>query len=118
MPQDVEIFKTGYDPTKARVGFFSADSTATITIVVARYVRHVLLSPASVNVGQTVQVTSRVELDNGSAFTPALRVLSSSNPSVLSIVDSGWVRGASPGTATVTGTYQGLTGTLSVRVDP
>jgi hypothetical protein len=118
MPQDVQVSKTGYEQTKARVGLFAADATATITIMVARFVRYVLLSPASVKTGQTVQVTARVELDTGSAMATVPRVLSSSDPSVLSVVDGGWVKGIAPGTATVTGTYEGLTGTLTVRVDP
>jgi len=41
MPQDVQVSKTGYGQTKARVGSFSADSTATITIMMACFVRYV-----------------------------------------------------------------------------
>jgi hypothetical protein len=118
MPQDVQVSKTGYEQTKARVGLFSADSTATITIMVARFVRYVLLPPASVRVGQSVQITARVELDNGSAFVTPVRALSSSNPSVLSVIDADWVKGVAPGTATLTGSHNGVTGTVSLRVDP
>lgn len=64
------------------------------------------------------QVMARVELDNGAAIPTVARALSSSNPSVVSVIDAGWVKGIAPGTATLTGTYEGLTGTLALRVDP
>lgn len=64
------------------------------------------------------RVTSRVELDNGSAIATGVRALSSSNPSVLSVIDAGWVKGIAPGTATLTGSYDGVPGTVSLRVDP
>jgi len=65
-----------------------------------------------------VQVTARIELDNGSAMATGVRVLSSSNPSVLSVIDAGWVKGVAPGTATLTGSHDGVTGTVSLWVDP
>lgn len=43
-PQDVQVSKSGYQQTKARVGVFSADSTASITVVLPRYVRYGLLT--------------------------------------------------------------------------
>ena len=117
-PQDVQVTSTGYQQTKARVGTFSADSTAAITIRMPRFIAYVLVAPPSVKVGQTVRITARIELDNGSAFATGAGLLVSSNPAVLAVIDRDWVKGIAPGTVTVSGVYDGVTGTLPLRVDP
>lgn len=117
-PQDVQVTRLLYQQTNARVGLFSADSTATITIRMPRFIAYVLVAPPSVRVGETVQITARVELDNGSPFATAAGPLISSNPAVLTVIDRHWVRGIAPGSVTVSGVYEGVLGTVPLRVDP
>lgn len=117
-PQDVQVTSTGYQQTRARVGVFSADSTATITIRLPRFIGYTLIAPPSVKVGQTVQITARIELDNGSGILTPAGPLDSSNHAVLVVVDRNWVRGITPGSVTVSGVYEGVTGSVPLRVDP
>ena len=117
-PQDVQVTRLLYQQTKARVGLFSADSTAAITIRLPRFTGYLLVAPPSVRVGETVQITARVELDNGSAFVTAAGQLISSNPAVLAVIDRHWVKGIAPGSVTVSGVYEGVLGTAPLRVDP
>jgi hypothetical protein len=65
----------------------------------------------------------RVELDDGSTLTGGCvcSQLVSSDPSVVSVDGtgySGFIRGIAPGTATLTGTFYGVTAKLVVTVDP
>ena len=117
-PQDVQVTRLLYQQTNTRVGQFSADSTATITIRMPRFIAYVLVAPPSVRVGETVQITARVELDNGSVFPTAPERLFSSNPDVLTVVDRNWGKGIAPGSVTVSGVYEGVLGTVPLRVDP
>lgn len=90
-PEKVHVGKKiGYQRTTATVAFFPAGSTGNITIVVARYVRYVLV-PVSVTVGRTVHVTTRLELDNGASEFRGAEGLTSSNPSVIAVVDRGYI---------------------------
>ena len=117
-PQDLQVARIGYQQTTARVGLFSADSTATITIQMPRFISYLLVAPPFVRVGETVQITARIELDNGSAFATAAGQLISSNPAVLAVIDRHWVKGIAPGSVTVSGVYEGVLGTVPLRVDP
>jgi hypothetical protein len=112
-----QVKKRGYITMFGSPGPIAPDSSSTLNVSIPRIDRYVLTAPVSVKVGQDAEVKGFIELDNGSTMTAAGAV-SSSNPSVLNAIGGSWVRGVAPGTATVTATFDGVTGTLQVRVEP
>ncbi|MBA3340991.1 MAG: Ig-like domain-containing protein, partial [Gemmatimonadaceae bacterium] len=79
----------------------------------AAKVKSVSVSPssASVAVGQTVQLTAKTK-----PVTAATFVWASSNQSVATVSQSGLVTGVSAGSATVTATTSGKTGSSTITV--
>src|SRR5439155_484148 len=78
----------------------------------------VTVSPAtaSVPVGQTVQLTATPRDANGTPLTGRAVSWSSSNTSVATVSTSGRVTGAAAGSATITATSEGQSGTAAITV--
>src|SRR5206468_3343642 len=81
-------------------------------------VSSVTVSPASatVQVGQTVQLTATPKDASGNPLTGRMVTWSSSNNSVASVTSSGLVSGGAAGSATITATSEGQSGTASITV--
>src|SRR5204863_431992 len=71
---------------------------------------------ATVQVGQTVQLTATPKDSNGNALSGRTVTWTSSNTSVATVSTSGLVSGVTPGSATITATSEGKSGTASVTV--
>src|SRR6266849_2368281 len=93
----------------------SGTSAITVTAVP---VASVTVSPgsATVQVGQTVQLTATPKDANGNPLSGRAVAWSSSNPSVASVTSSGLVTGVAIGSATITATSEGQSGTASITV--
>ena len=120
--QSVRAMKDGYVPNDVFIFAAPSPSTTFVTDVTIRKIdRYTLLSPTSIRVGDSARVEGRVELDDGSSVTGCVCFsLVSSNPSVVAVDgsgSSGVIHGVAPGSATITGTYFGVTTTLVVRVN-
>src|SRR5438094_582144 len=73
---------------------------------------------ASVQAGQTVQLTATPKDANGAPLSGRTVTWSSSNTSVATVSNSGLVSGVTPGTATITATSEGKSGTSTITVPP
>src|SRR6266404_2193639 len=73
-------------------------------------------APASVVAGQTVQLTATPKDANGNALTGRVVTWSSSNTSVATVNGSGLVSGVVAGSATITATSEGQSGTSAITV--
>src|SRR5207302_5942968 len=71
---------------------------------------------ATVQTGQTVQLTATPRDANGAALSGRAVTWSSNNTSVATVSSSGLVSGVTPGSATITATSEGKSGTASVTV--
>jgi len=71
---------------------------------------------ASVQAGQTVQLTATPRDAGGTPLSGRTVTWSSSNTAVATVSNSGLVSGVTPGTATITATSEGKSGTSSVTV--
>src|SRR5205807_1505175 len=71
---------------------------------------------ASVQAGQTVQLTATPKDASGAPLSGRTVTWSSSNTTVATVSNSGLVSGVTPGTATITATSEGKSGTSSVTV--
>jgi len=97
----------------------SRTDTATVTVTCgASPVASVSVAPPSVAVpvGQTVQLTATPKDANGTALAGRTVTWSSSNTSVANVDGSGLVTAAAAGSATITATSEGQSGTSSVTV--
>jgi len=97
----------------------SRTDTATVTVTCgASPVASVSVAPPSVAVpvGQTVQLTATPKDANGAALAGRTVTWSSSNTSVANVDGSGLVTAAAAGSATITATSEGQSGTSSVTV--
>src|SRR2546425_305861 len=81
-------------------------------------VASVTVSPAtaSLQVGQTVQLTATPQDASGAALTGRVVTWASSNPAAATVNGSGLVTGAGAGSATITATSEGKSGTAAVTV--
>ena len=97
----------------------SGTASATVTAVLAP-VASVSVSPAtpSVTVGQTVQLTATAYDANNNVLTGRAVTWSSSNTGIATVSSSGVVTGVAAGSATITATSEGKSGTASVTVTP
>jgi len=93
------------------------NGTAAITVTVVP-VASVSVSPASATIllGQTAQLTATPKDANGSALTGRVVTWASSAPGVASVSASGLVTGVAAGSATLTATSEGKSGTASITV--
>src|SRR5207245_2695435 len=72
--------------------------------------------PASVEAGQTVQLTATPRDAGGNPLSGQTVTWSSSNTAVAAVSNSGLVSGVTPGSATITATSEGKSGTSSITV--
>ena len=91
----------------------SLRGTATLTVVGVQAVA-VEGAPASLILGTSAQLTAKLTLDAGAAAVPV--IWSSSDPAKVTVSGSGVVTGVAIGTATITATAEGKSGTALVRV--
>ena len=73
-------------------------------------------APATLQVGQTVQLTATPRDSNGNALSGRVVTWSSSTPSAATVSASGLVTGVAAGSATITAASEGKSGTASVAV--
>src|SRR5436853_6412711 len=73
---------------------------------------------ASVEAGQTVQLTATPKDAGGTPLSGRTVTWSSSNTSVAAVSSSGLVSGVTPGSATITATSEGKSGTSTITVTP
>ncbi len=101
----------------ASTGGKSGTASVTVTTV-APVVASVTVSPSSVSnsVGQTAQLTAAAKDGSGNTMTGQSITWSSSNSSVATVNGSGLVSSVGVGTATITATSSGKSGTASVTV--
>ncbi len=93
--------------------------TAALTVTAATVpVATVTVSPAtaSVNAGQTVQLTATTKDANGNTLTGRTITWSSGNTSVATVSGSGLVTGVAAGSATITATSEGKSGSSAITV--
>lgn len=93
--------------------------SATVNVT-ARPASAVIVSPGQVTLfaTQTVQLSALVTDDRGQVLPGKPVAFSSSNSQVATVSSSGLVTGISAGTATITATSEGVTGTALVTVSP
>src|SRR5207245_537755 len=73
---------------------------------------------ASVQAGQTVQLTATPRDAGGNPLSGRTVTWSSSNTAVATVSNSGLVSGVTPGTATITAASEGKSGTSTITVTP
>jgi len=93
----------------------SGTSSVTVTFVPVASVT-VAPASASVQVGQTVQLTATPRDANGNALSGRAVTWSSTNTTVATVNGTGLVQGATAGSATITATSEGQSGTSAVTV--
>ena len=93
----------------------SGTSAITVTSVPVASVT-VSPAPASVQAGQTLQLTATPKDVNGNPLTGRTITWSSSNTSVATVNSSGLVSGVVAGSATITATSEGQSGTAAITV--
>ena len=93
----------------------SGTSVVTVTLVPVATVT-VSPAPASVQAGQTVQLTATPKDANGNTLTGRTITWGSSNTSVGTVSASGLVTGVVAGSTTITATSEGKSGTSAVTV--
>src|SRR5207302_720893 len=93
----------------------SGTSTITVTPVPVASV-DVTPPSASVQAGQTVQLTATPKDANGAPLSVRTLTWSISNTAAATVSNSGLVSGVTPGTATTTATSEGTSGTSSITV--
>src|SRR5437763_1492493 len=109
----------GVTPGAATITATSEGKSGTASITVTNVpVASVDVTPptATVQAGQTVQLTATPRDANGAALSGRAVTWSSSNTSVATVSSAGLVSGVTPGSATITATSEGKSGTASVTV--
>src|SRR5207247_4474848 len=110
---------SGVTPGTATITATSEGKSGTSTITVTPVpVASVEVTPAtaSVQAGQTVQLTATPRDAGGTPLSGRTVTWSSSTPAVATVSSSGLVSGVTPGSATITATSEGKSGTSSVTV--
>src|SRR5437870_123448 len=116
---DVNGNVTGMAPGSATITATSEGQSGTAAITVTNVaVNSVTVSPPSASVpqGQTVQLTATPRDANGNPLTGRVVAWSSNNTSVASVNASGLVTSGAVGSATITATSEGKSGTSSITV--
>ncbi|HVH69064.1 MAG TPA: Ig-like domain-containing protein [Gemmatimonadales bacterium] len=100
----------------------SKSDTASVTVLCPGpvAVASVSVTPASASVqaGASVQLTATPKDANGNPLSGRVITWSSSNTSVATVSSSGLVRGVAAGSATITATSEGQSGSSSITVTP
>ena len=110
---------SGLTPGSATITATSEGKSGTASVTVTNVpVASVDVTPptATVQAGQTVQLSGTPRDANGAALSGRVVTWSSSNTSVATVSTSGLVSGVTPGSATITATSEGKSGTASVTV--
>src|SRR6059036_3980081 len=110
---------SGVTPGSATITAASEGKSGTSTITVTPVpVASVEVTPAtaSVQAGQTVQLTATPRDAGGTPLSGRTVTWSSSNTAVATVSNSGLVSGVTPGSATITATSEGKSGTSSISV--
>ena len=116
---DVNGNVTGLAPGSATITATSEGQSGTAAITVTNVpVNSVTVTPASASIqqGQTVQLTATPKDVNGNALTGRVVTWSSSNTAVASVNASGLVTSGAAGSATITATSEGKSGTAAITV--
>src|SRR5439155_1211866 len=116
---DVNGNVTGLAPGSATITATSEGQSGTAAITVTNVpVNSVTVTPASASIqqGQTIQLTATPKDANGNALTGRGVTWSSSNTSVATVNSSGLVSCVVAGSATITATSEGQSGTSAVTV--
>src|SRR5207253_629323 len=112
---------SGVPPGTATITAASEGKSGTSTITVTPVpVASVEVTPAtaSVQAGQTVQLTATPRDAGGTPLSGRTVTWSSSNTAVATVSNSGVVSGVTPGSATITATSEGKSGTSAITVTP
>src|SRR3989454_11800814 len=110
---------TGAGAGSATITATSEGKSATAAITVTSVpVASVTVSPATANLqsGQTVQLTATPKDASGAALTGRVVTWASSNPAAATVTGSGLVTGVAAGSATITATSEGKSGTAAGTV--
>jgi uncharacterized protein YjdB len=98
----------------------ASDSTASGTLVVsvvATTVKSLLVvGPTTIPAGQTSQLTASISTTGSRQVVTGAVTWQSSNPAIAAVSDAGILTAVSAGAATITASYQGVVGTLTVTV--
>ena len=98
----------------------ATDQAAVGTLVVSVVPRTVssllVVGPTIVPMGQTSELTASASTTSGKQVVTSGVAWQSSNPGVATVSDAGVLTAIAPGTVTITASYQGVTGSLTVTV--
>jgi len=112
---------TAVAPGQATITATSEGAAGTSAVSVSpKPVSSVIISPGqgSVMTGQTLQLSAVVTDDQGNVLTGRPISFTSGSPGIATVSATGLVTGVSPGSATITATSEGKTGTATVTVTP
>ena len=112
---------TGVAPGTVTITAVAEAKSGSASITVKpKPVSAVILSPAQVSIqtGQTQQLSAQVTDDQGNVLTGRPIAYVSNNSAVATVSSSGVVTGVAVGTARITATSEGKTGTADVTVTP
>jgi uncharacterized protein YjdB len=112
---------TGVSPGTVTITASAEGKTGTASITVKeKPVAAVILSPAQVSIetGQTRQLTVQITDDQGNALTGRPVTYASDNSAVATVSSAGLVTGVAIGSAKITATSEGKSGTADITVTP
>lgn len=75
-------------------------------------------TPTQIAVGETAQATAIVKDQNGNPLSGKTIAWTSLNESIATVTSAGLIRGIAPGSATIQGSVDGVTGTATIQVVP
>lgn len=96
----------------------SVSQTAALTIIPAVSTVTVTPTPNALTTGQTVQLTASLQDANGGTITGRTVTWASSNDAIASVSTTGLVTAKALGSANITASVEGKTGTAVVNVNP
>ena len=112
---------TALTPGEATITAATEGKSGTVSVAVSpKPVSAVIISPSQANVivGQSTQLTAQVTDEQGNVLSGRPITYSSGAPQVATVSANGTVTGVAPGSATITATSEGKTGTATVLVAP
>jgi uncharacterized protein YjdB len=112
---------TGVSPGAVTITASAEGKTGTASIKIKeKPVAAVIVSPAQVGIetGQTRQLTAQVTDDQGNALTGRQITYASDNSAIATVSSAGLVTGVAVGSAKITATSEGKSGTADITVTP